>query len=268
MKRVENKVALVTGGASGIGLSAATLLAKQGAKVVIADYNIEGAKELAETLVKEGYEASAIFLDAGDAQSIEAAVEFTVEQYGSLTVLFNNVGGTNVRKDLDVVNIDLDEWDRLVNINLKSVLLGSRYAIPHMQKAGGGSIINTASMAGFASDQIRTAYGATKAGVVNLTKSIATQYGKDKIRCNAIAPGLILTPAAKNNIPQDLLDIFTKFNSLPYNGEADDIGHAVVFLASDESKFMTGQTLQIEGGHYIANPTIADTNIWATSQQK
>lgn len=268
MKRVENKVALVTGGASGIGLSAATLLAKQGAKVVIADYNIEGAKELAETLVKDGYEASAIFLDAGDAQSIEAAVEFTVEQYGSLTVLFNNVGGTNVRKDLDVVNIDLDEWDRLVNINLKSVLLGSRYAIPHMQKAGGGSIINTASMAGFASDQIRTAYGATKAGVVNLTKSIATQYGKDKIRCNAIAPGLILTPAAKSNIPQDLLDIFTKFNALPYNGEADDIGHAVVFLASDESKFMTGQTLQIEGGHYIANPTIADTNIWAASQQK
>ena len=267
MKRVENKVALITGGASGIGLSAATLLAKEGAKVVIADYNLEGAKELAETLVKEGYEASAVFLDAGDAKSIEAAVEFTVAQYGTLTVLFNNVGSTNIRKDLDVVNIDLDEWDRLVNINLKSVLLGSRYAIPHMQKAGGGSIINTASMAAFASDQIRAAYGATKAGVVNLTRSIATQYGKDKIRCNAIAPGLILTPAAKNNMPDDLLDIFTKYNALPYNGEADDIGHAVVYLASDESKFMTGQTLQIEGGHYIANPTIADTNIWAAAQQ-
>lgn len=267
MKRVENKVALITGGASGIGLSAATLLAKEGAKVVIADYNLEGAKELAAELVKEGYEAAAVFLDAGDAKSIEAAVEFTVEQYGTLTVLFNNVGSTNIRKDLDVVNIDLDEWDRLVNINLKSVLLGSRYAIPHMQKAGGGSIINTASMAAFASDQIRAAYGATKAGVVNLTRSIATQYGKDKIRCNAIAPGLILTPAAKNNMPDDLLDIFTKYNALPYNGEADDIGHAVVYLASDESKFMTGQTLQIEGGHYIANPTIADTNIWAAAQQ-
>lgn len=268
MKRVENKVALVTGGASGIGLSAATLLAKEGAKVVIADFNIEGAKEVAATLVKEGYEASAVFLDAGDAKSIEDAVEFTVAQYGTITVLFNNVGLTNLQKDLDVVNIDLDEWDRLVNVNLKSVLLGSRFAIPHMQKAGGGSIINTASMGAFASDQIRTAYGTTKAGVVHLTKYIATQYGKDKIRCNAIAPGLILTPAAKNNLPQDLLDIFTKYNALPYNGEADDIGYAVVYLASDESKFMTGQTLQIEGGHYMANPTIADTNVWAANLQK
>ncbi len=268
MKRVENKVALVTGGASGIGLSAATLLAKEGAKVVIADFNLEAAKQHAEELVKEGYEVSAIFLDAGDAKSIEEAVEFTVKQYGTITVLFNNVGLTNIKKDLDVVNIDLDEWDHLVNVNLKSVLLGSRFAIPHMQKAGGGSIINTASMAAFASDQIRTAYGATKAGVVQLTKYIATQYGKDNIRCNAIAPGLILTPAAKNNIPQTMLDIFTKFNALRYHGEADDIGYAVVYLASDESKFMTGQTLQIEGGHYLANPTIADTNIWAASQQQ
>lgn len=267
MKRVENKVALITGGASGIGLSAATLLAKEGAKVVIADYNVEGAKELAQTLVSEGYEASAVFLDAGDAKSIEAAVDFTVKQYGTLTVLFNNVGLTNLQKDLDVLNIDLDEWDRLVNVNLKSVLLGSRFAIPHMQKAGGGSIINTASMAGFSSDEIRTAYGTTKAGVVHMTKYIATQYGKDKIRSNAIAPGLILTPAAQRNMPQEMLDIFMKYNALPYHGEADDIGHAVVFLASDESKFMTGQTLQIEGGHYLANPTIADTNNWLASLQ-
>lgn len=190
-----------------------------------------------------------------------------MEQYGTLTVLFNNVGLTNLNKDLDVVNIDLDEWDHLVNVNLKSVLLGSRFAIPHMQKAGGGSIINTASMAAFASDQIRTAYGATKAGLVNMTQNIATQYGKDKIRCNAIALGLILTPAAKNNLPAEILDIHLKFNALPYHGEADDIGHAVVFLASDESKFMTGQTLKIEGGHYLANPTIADTNIWVAAQQ-
>ena len=268
MKRVENKVALITGGASGIGLSAATLLAKEGAKVVIADYNVEGAKELAQTLVNDGYEASAVFLDAGDAKSIEDAVNFTVEQYGTLTVLFNNVGLTNLQKDLDVVNIDLDEWDRLVNVNLKSVLLGSRFAIPHMQKAGGGSIINTASMAGFSSDEIRTAYGTTKAGVVQMTKYIATQYGKDKIRSNAIAPGLILTPAAERNMPQEMREIFMKYNALPYHGEADDIGHAVVFLASDESKFMTGQTLQIEGGHYLANPTIADTNAWLASLQQ
>lgn len=154
--------------------------------------------------------------------------------------------------------MDLAEWDRLMNVNLKSVLLGARFAIPYMQQAGGGSIINTASMAGFAGDNVRSAYGSSKAAVVNLTRYIAAQYGKDNIRCNGVAPGLILTPAAKNNMPQEMLEIFGKYNALPYHGEADDIGYAVVYLASDESKFMTGQTLQIEGGHYMKNPTIAD----------
>ncbi|GEK33295.1 SDR family NAD(P)-dependent oxidoreductase [Kurthia sibirica] len=265
MGRVQDKVALVTGAASGIGLSAATLLAKEGAKVVLADYNIEGAKEVAAALKLEGLEATAVFVNALEEQSIKDAVEFTVDTYGALNILYNNVGGTNVRKDLDIVNMDLDEWDRTMDINLKSVLLGSRFAVPHMQKAGGGSIINTASMGGFASDAIRTGYGTSKAGVVHLTKYIATQYGKDNIRCNAIAPGLILTPAAINNLPAKMIEIFTKYNALPYNGEADDIGHAVVFLASDESKFMTGQTMQIEGGHYMANPTIADLNEFLTA---
>jgi len=163
-----------------------------------------------------------------------------------------------LQKDLDVVNIDLDEWDRLMNVNTKSVLLGSRFAIPHMIQAGGGSIINTASMAAFAGDSIRSAYGASKAAVVNLTRYIAVQYGKDNIRCNGVAPGLILTPAAKNNMSQAVLDIFEKYNALPYHGEVDDIGHTVVFLASDESKFITGQTIEVEGGHYIGNPSMAD----------
>lgn len=260
MRRVEGKVALVTGGASGIGLSAATLLAKEGAKVVIADFNVDGAKVAAVNIKQQGGEAAGIFLDAGNEESIKAAVDFTVEHYGTITVLFNNVGLTNLHKDLDVVNIDLDEWDRLMNVNAKSVLLGSRFAIPHMIKAGGGSIINTTSMAAFAGDSTRSAYGASKAAVANLTRYIAAQYGKDGIRCNAVAPGLILTPAAKNNMPQEVLDIFAKFNALPYHGEADDIGYTVVFLASDESKFITGQTIQVEGGHYMANPSIADFN--------
>lgn len=258
MGRVQDKVALITGGASGIGLSTAHLLAKEGAKVVIGDFNIEGAEDAAKAIVEQGGIATAVFLDASKGESIKEAVDFTVKTYGKINVLFNNVGLTNLQKDLDVVNIDLDEWDRIMNINTKSVLYGSRYAIPYMIEAGGGSIINTASMAGFASDAIRSAYGASKAAVVNLTKYIATQYGKDYIRCNAVAPGLILTPAAKNNLPEALLDIFKKYNALPYNGEPDDIGYTVLFLASDESKYITGQTIEVEGGHYIANPTIAD----------
>ncbi|MCK1997861.1 SDR family oxidoreductase [Psychrobacillus psychrodurans] len=260
MGRVQGKVALVTGGASGIGLSTAALLAKEGAKVVIADFNMEGAREAAENINANGGDAFGIFLDAGDENSIKEAIEFTVKNFGKISVLFNNVGLTNLKKDLDVVNIDLDEWDRLMNVNLKSVLIGSKFAIPHMIEAGGGSIINTASMAGFTGDTIRAAYGASKAAVVNLTKYIATQYGKDKIRCNAVAPGLILTPAAKNNMTPEVLDIFAKYNTLPYHGEPDDIGYTVLFLASDESKFITGQTIQVEGGHYIANPSVPDFN--------
>lgn len=258
MARLNNKVALITGGASGIGLSSANLMAKEGAQVVIADYNADGARTAAENIKTQGGDAVSVFLDAGDEASIKDAVEFTVQQYGKITTLFNNVGSTNLKKDLDIVNVDLLEWDRLMNLNLKSVLLGSRFAIPHMIEAGGGSIINTASMAGFTGDVIRVAYGASKAGVVNLTKYIAAQYGKHNIRCNAVAPGLILTPAAKNNMSPEVLDIFMKYNAVPYHGEPDDIGYTVVFLASDESKFITGQTIQVEGGHYIANPTVPD----------
>ncbi|MBP2001997.1 NAD(P)-dependent dehydrogenase (short-subunit alcohol dehydrogenase family) [Paenibacillus shirakamiensis] len=258
MGRVQGKVALVTGAASGIGLSTAHLLAKEGAKVVLADFNVEGANEAAQQIRDAGGDAVGMFLDASVESSIKEAVDFTVKQYGTITVLFNNVGLTNLKKDLDVVNMDLEEWDKLMNVNVKSVLLGSRFAIPHMIEAGGGSIINTASMAGFEADAVRSAYGASKAAVVNLTRYIATQYGKDNIRCNGVAPGLILTPAAKNNLPPAILDIFSKYNALPYHGEADDIGYTVLFLASDESKFITGQTIQVEGGHYIANPTVPD----------
>lgn len=231
---------------------------------MIADFNEAGAKEAAENIKKQGGEAAGVFLDAGQADSIQAAVDFTVKQYGTVSVLVNNVGMTNLHSDLDVVNLDLEECDRLMDVNLKSVLLGSRFAIPHMIKAGGGSIINKASMAGFTGDSVRSAYGASKAGVVNLTRYIAAQYGKDHIRCTGVAPGLILTPAAKNNMPQAVLDIFGKFNALPYHGEADDIGYTVLFLASGESKFITGQTIQVEGGHYIANPSISDYNDYVT----
>ncbi|KNH16685.1 oxidoreductase [Priestia megaterium] len=264
MNRVEGKVALVTGGASGIGLSSARLLAKEGAKVVIGDYNIEGAREIEQ----DGGTASAIFLDASLESSIKESIEYTVNTYGKINVLFNNVGLTNLQKDLDVVNIDLDEWDRLMNVNTKSVLLGSRYAIPYMKEAGGGSIINTTSMAGFASDAIRTAYGTSKAAVAHLTSYIATQYGKERIRCNAVAPGLILTPAAESNLPKPVQEIFLKFNALPYNGEPDDIGYTVLFLASDESKYITGQTIKVEGGHYIGNPSIADFNEFMQSVEQ
>ncbi|MFT9846687.1 SDR family NAD(P)-dependent oxidoreductase [Aneurinibacillus sp. REN35] len=262
MGRVQGKVAMITGGASGIGLATAQLLAKEGAKVVIADFNKDGADQAAKAIEAQGGQALALFLDASKEESIKQVIQQTVDAFGALHILYNNVGLTNLKKDLDVVNLDLDEWDRLMNVNVRSIIVGCKYAIPHMIEAGGGSIINTASMAAFAGDSIRTAYGASKAAVVNVTKYIATQYGKHKIRCNAVAPGLILTPAAKNNLPPDVLDLFEKYNCLPYHGEAEDIGYTVLFLASDEAKFITGQTIQVEGGHYVPSPTVPDfTNL-------
>lgn len=259
MGRLDNKVAIVTGGASGIGLSTCQLMAKEGAKVVIADYNTDGAILAADEIVSKGGQAVGISLDASKEDSIKAMIDFTVEKYGAINILVNNVGTSDLRKDLDAVNIDLDEWDRLMNVNAKSVLLGTRFAVPHMIKAGGGSIVNTASMAAFAGDSVRSAYGASKAAVVALTQYIAQQFGKNLIRCNAVAPGLIMTPAAKNSIPPDLEKIFLKFNALPYHGEPDDIGYTIMFLASDEAKFITGQVIKVEGGHYNSNPTIPDT---------
>lgn len=207
MNRVKNKVALVTGSAIGIGQSAALRLAAEGASVVVADFNEEGAKETAEMIKKDGGEAVGIFLDASDEYSIKSAVERTVENYGRIDILVNNVGVTVARKDLDVLNVDLDYWDQTMKTNLKSILLGSRFAIPYMQKNGGGVIVNTASMAGQIGDSSRTAYGTSKAGVINLTRYIATQYGNDYIRCNAVAPGLILTPTAKKDVTPEILQI-------------------------------------------------------------
>ena len=186
------------------------------------------------------------------------AVDKLFEKYGKIDVLYNNVGLTNLQKDVDVVNMDLEEWDRLMNVNTKSVLLGSRYAIPHMIKAGGGSIIKYCIYGCFCRRCNPFSLWSIKGCSSKSYSLYRCTVWKNNIRCNSVAPGLILTPAAKNNMPEPVLSIFEKYNALPYHGEADDIGYTVLFLASDESKFITGQTIQVEGGHYMANPSIAD----------
>lgn len=255
MGRLENKVAVVTGGASGIGEASAKLMALEGAKIVVADYNTEGAERVVREIELSGGEASAVHLNALDKESIKGMIDFAIEKYSKIDILHNNVGGTNPQKDLDIVSMDVEEWKRGFQLNIDSVMYGSRYAIPHMIKNGGGSIINTASMSGFSGDFMRSAYGSSKAAVISLTRYIAVQFGKANIRCNTVAPGLIMTPAAVKHVPQVMKDLFIKHNSLPYHGQPNDIGYTVLFLASDESKFITGQTIEVEGGHYINNPT-------------
>src|SRR5690606_15427048 len=197
MSRLANKVAVVAGGATGIGAACAIRYAAEGAKVVIGDFNIDTARELAESI---GPNAIAVRYDAADADSIKALIDSAVETFGTLNVLHNNVAITSLAiqsQDTTVVDIPLEIWNATLNINVTSFLLGSKYAIPHMIAAGGGSIINTSSDSGRVGDVVRTAYGASKAAVISLTQHIAVQYGLQGVRCNAITPGVILTGAMK-----------------------------------------------------------------------
>jgi NAD(P)-dependent dehydrogenase (short-subunit alcohol dehydrogenase family) len=153
--------------------------------------------------------------------------------------------------------MDLDEWDRTMVLNARSTVVASRLALPHMISAGGGSIINTVSVAGLAGDTLQCAYGAAKAAVIRLTQYIATQYGRDGVRCNTIAPGAIMTPALRDNLPADTIADIRNHNALDLIGAPEDIGWAMVYLASDESRYMSGQTLVLDGGLTAQSPLAA-----------
>lgn len=248
MDRLKDKVAVITGAGSGIGRSAAALMSRQGARVVVADHDADGAAETARSIEAAGGRALPVTVDVTDEGSVATMVAATISEFGALHVLCNHVGGTDPRKDLDLLRMELDEFDRAVARNVRSTLLGARHALPHMIRAGGGSIINTASVAALVGDVLQTSYGAVKAAVVSVTKSIAVQYGPQNVRCNAVAPGAVMTPALENNLPADVITALKRGNALPYLGVPEDIGHTMVFLASDESRYLTGQLLVVDGG--------------------
>lgn len=248
MNRLQDKVAVITGAGSGIGRAAAELMSREGARVVVADHDTQAARETSDLITAAGGQALPLGVNVLEEDSIADLITATVDAYGALHVLCNHVGGTDPRTDLDLLRMDMAEFDRAVNLNVRSTLLGSRYAVPHMIRAGGGSIINTASVAALVGDVLQTSYGAVKAAVVSITKSVATQYGPRNIRCNAIAPGAVMTPALEDNLPQEVVDSLRSGNALPYLGSPEDIGHTMVFLASDESRYLTGQLLVVDGG--------------------
>ncbi|MFF8593535.1 SDR family NAD(P)-dependent oxidoreductase [Streptomyces sp. NPDC015220] len=248
MERLKDKVAVITGAGSGIGRAAAELMSAEGARVVVADHHTPSAEETARTIEAAGGRALPVTVDVTDETSVAGMIEAAVGEFGGLHVLCNHVGGTDPRRDLDLLRMDMAEFDRAVALNMRSTLLGARYAVPHMIRAGGGSIINTASVAALVGDVLQTSYGAVKAAVVSITKSIAVQYGPQRVRCNAIAPGAVMTPALENNLPEDVVDSLRRGNALPYLGSPEDIGHTMVFLASDESRYLTGQLLVVDGG--------------------
>ncbi|MFD4371028.1 SDR family NAD(P)-dependent oxidoreductase [Streptomyces sp. NPDC058486] len=248
MKRLQDKVAVITGAGSGIGRAAAGLMSREGARVVVADYDPAAAEETAALVEKAGGRALPVTVDVTDEGSVADMIAATVREFSGVNVLCNHVGGTNPRTDLDVLRMDMEEFHRGIARNMTSTLLGTRHALPHMLRAGGGSIINTASVAALVGDVLQTAYGAVKAAVVSITRSTAVQYGPHNVRCNAIAPGAVLTPALENNLPESVIEGLRNGNALPRLGTPEDIGHAMVFLASDESRYLTGQLLVVDGG--------------------
>ena len=197
--------------------------------------------------------------DAADVASIEALVDFAVDRFGRLDILHNNAGyvGADLARDTKVTDIPFELWDKTMAINLRGYFAGCRFAIPHMVRTGGGAIVNTASGSAFRGDLARVAYGTSKAGVIALTKYVATQHAAEGIRCNAIAPGLIMTPAFAAS-GQVALEPFMKQILSPRVGEPDDIAAGVAYLASDEAAYVTGTVLHIDGGLAAHQPYVAD----------
>ena len=196
--------------------------------------------------------------DVSSEDDVRVTVARAVSSWGRLDILHNNaalVDPALFGRDAKIVDLDVDVWDRTMAVNLRGVMLGCKHAIPAMIAGGGGSIINMSSGSSLVGDLERSAYGASKGGVNAFTTYVATQYGRDRVRANAVLPGLILTPAAAVNVPQELLNALRDSVLLPYFGEPDDIAHLVLYLASEESKYVTGQLFAVNGGTSAHQPT-------------
>ncbi len=248
--RLAGKVALITGGASGQGRAAALLFAQEGARVVVVDIEAEGGEETARRVRAAGGVASFVAADVSRAADVERAVNHAIDTYGQLHVLYNNAAVLH-RKDAFVVDLDEEIWEQVLAVNLKGVYLGCKYAIPHLVQAGGGSIINTSSLAGLLGVGNVHAYTAAKGGVVSLTRAVAVAYAAQKVRCNVICPGAVDTPMMAHVLHGSdarLRQRFERGHPIGRLGTPEDIAHLALYLASDESSWVTGSVFTIDGG--------------------
>ena len=253
--RLEGKVAIVAGAGSsgpGVGNGKATsvLFAREGARVLLVDAVAEHAEETLAMIKEEGGEASVFQADVTNADDCRRMAEAAVERYGRLDILDNVVG---IVRGKTVVDVDEADWDLIMNVNVKSVMLTSRYAIPKMIEGGGGSIINTSSIAGLRAYNI-TPYTTTKTAIIGLTMSMAGDHGRDNIRVNCIAPGAVYTPLVAPLLNDELRRRRAQASPLGTEGTAWDVAWAAVYLASDESRWVTGIVLPVDAGVTIMVP--------------
>ncbi|MDB5687873.1 MAG: dehydrogenase [Rhizorhabdus sp.] len=258
---LQDKVAIVTGSGANIGEACARMLAGAGAAVVLADINIDGAKKVAAEIEQAGGRAMAHPLDLADETSIAALIEAAIVRFGRIDILHNNAADTRVAQmaaDASLATMDASVWDRAFSINTRGTMLMIKHAVPHMIAGGGGSIINTSTGVSILGDIFNPAYSSSKAAVNALTRNTAVQFGRQNIRCNAVLPGLVLTPLAREMMSGDQIAMIQRHVLLPRASVPEDIASAVLFLASDASSFLTGQIISVDGGITTHTPYFAD----------
>jgi NAD(P)-dependent dehydrogenase (short-subunit alcohol dehydrogenase family) len=247
--RLKNKIALITGAGMGMGREASVLFAEEGARVVVCDLNGAAAAETVDLVQKAGGEALAVVGDVAVEAEVRRMVEDGTRRFGALHILYNNAGVLWKDRDRSVLETDGEQWDRVMAINLKSVFWVTKYGIPHLKAAGGGSIIlvgSVSALAGFTRAQ--DAYTAAKGALISLNRSLAIQFAKDNIRSNVIHPGIVETPLQAPYLNDALRAEFKTGIPLGRIGQSRDIANAALFLASDESSFMTGAEMIVDGG--------------------
>lgn len=248
MGRLANKVAIITGAAGGMGKADALLFAKEGAKVAITDLQEDKIKEVVAEIQASGGEAIGFKQNVASEEDWIRVVDETVKKFGKIDILVNNAGISNATPFMDMT---VEGWEKTMSINVTSIFLGQKYVIPHMIEAGGGSIINISSIAGLTGGSGAGPYTASKGAVRMLTKATAVDFAKHNIRCNSIHPGFIETPMSIDLFKDEkMTQWFQSMTPLPRLGKAEDIANGVLFLASDESSFITGIELPIDGGYY------------------
>ena len=253
MKRVEGKTAVVTGGSVGIGRAAALALAEEGARVAVTDIQDEAGENVAEEITKRGGSAEYRHLDTSCEEEVARTLSEVADRFGAIDILVNNAGISGANKPTH--EIDKEEWEKVISVNVTGVFLCTKHVIPLMKKSGGGSIINLSSIYGLVGAADLPPYHASKGAVRLMSKNDALLYAKDKIRVNSVHPGFIWTPLVEElgrNSPGGV-EAFRKqldeHHPIGHAGEPEDIAYGIVYLASDESKFVTGSELVIDGGY-------------------
>ena len=256
--RLKDKVVLITASTRGIGLACVKACVKEGACVYMAARNMERAQEIADAFIRDGGNVKCVFNDATKPETFTTMVEETLTNAGGIDVLVNNFGTSNPGKDLDFANTAPGVFLDTVNLNLGSVFLASQAAAKPMAARGGGSIVNISSVGGLVPDISQVAYGTSKAAINYLTKLIAVHEARNGIRCNAVLPGMTATEAVEKHLTEEFRNLFLRHIPHGRMGLPEEIAAAVVYLASDEAAYTTGQILTVSGGFGLATPVYGD----------